>query len=545
MVLVFDLALILVISSVAALLLSRFKQPLIPAYILAGLLLGPSGLGMLSPNPTLRFFADIGMALLLFVIGLQLNPRTIYHTSRRIISITTIQVILITLLGYIIGQYFGISTVESLLLGILLSLSSTVVVVKILEEKNWIDTLQAKLAIGIMLIQDMIAILIIPLLSAGSGIFPMLKLVLLLLSVYVIGSIFVPRIFELAKRSGEVIVLCGTGILFSMIALATALDFSPAIGGFLAGVMIASYSCALEVSLRVKPMRDFFAAIFFVSLGIEFALYDALTTPGLLFSILFIVILIKPLLITFLTIINMYSARTAIQTALPLGQISEFSLIIASAGVATATISPALSSLLILATMISIITSTYTAHKEQAIIKILEPTLRKLQQKQDTPISHIRDPQVILIGCDRTGSHIQHMLEKNRVPYLIIDHNPEIISRLLTKGIPCKLADISNPHIFETLALEQAKLIISTSPHLESNLHLANYISKGKTHSMLIACASSIEDARKLYQHKTDYVILPHALSGQHIALLMNGGQLTPQNLMKLRKDHLNTLDKC
>ena len=423
--------------------------------------MGPSILGLLSPNPTLYFFADIGMAMLLFVVGLH-QTRSLAQASKKIIAVTVTQVAVVSLIGFALGKLIGLNSTESLLMGVVIAFSSTVVVVKILEEKRWTDSLHAKLAISVMLVQDLIAILALPLVGAQAEGFliPLLKLMVLFLAAYVCGAIAVPRLFAHALKSGEVIILLSCALLFGFIALATALGFSPAIGGFLAGIMIAPYNYSLEVSVRVRPMRDFFDALFFVSLGVELVIGDALSMPLAVLAMLVVVAVIKPVIIGALSMLAGYNASTSIKTGIPLGQISEFSLIIASVGLGAGSISGPFASAITLATMTSIILTSYAVSKERSIVAVIEPMLRKYQKNE--PAKKLgADPKVVLIGCDRTGAHIQKMLAKNKIPYVIVDHNPDVIERLCAKGIPCKFADESDPHFFDSLNLKSAKTIIA------------------------------------------------------------------------------------
>ncbi|MBI4449396.1 cation:proton antiporter [Candidatus Woesearchaeota archaeon] len=546
--LVIDLSLILAVSATYALVLTRFKQPLIPAYILAGFMLGPSALGLLEPNATLTFFAEMGMALLLFVIGLELNPTTFRSASKRILGITTAQVLVTAAAGYGLGTLLEMDIQESMIIGIVLAFSSTVVVVKILEEKCWMESLHAKLAISIMLVQDILAILALPLVGMEGDIASsLLKTTTLFALAYACGQFLIPRIFAAAKTSGEIIILWGTTILFSFIALATSLGFSPAIGGFLAGIIIAPYSYALEVSMRIRPMRDFFAALFFVSLGVNFVISEALSAPTLIIGMLAIVTLLKPTLIAIGSVISGYAARTSLQTAIPLGQISEFSLIIASIGLASGALGATTASAIILATMLSVIISTIVANKDQHILRYIEPLLRPLQEPAQDPEETTKQtrPRVVLIGCDRTGTHIQSELARKKIPYLVIDYNPEVVAKLSARNVPARFADITDPHLFDTLRLDSASMIISTSPSLDANLHLARAISRATRRAdkpTFITTATTADDARILYQHKADYVLLPHALGGAHIALLLESGRLSGAHLNHIRSAHIRSI---
>lgn len=541
--LVVELTLILAVSAACALALARYKQPLVPAYILAGLMLGPSVSGLMSANETLTFFADIGMAMLLFVVGLELNPSTLAKASRKIVVVTVIQVAAMIGIGFGAGSVLGLSIRESLILGAVVAFSSTVVVVKILEEKKWTDSLQAKLAISMMLMQDVLAIIALPLVGAeGDGIaMPLAKIILLFAVTAGCGWIAVPRIFKEALRHGETVILSSIALLFSFITLAGYLGFSPAIGGFLAGVMIAPYGYSLDVAMKIRPMRDFFAALFFVSLGVQLAIGDALSMPGAVITLLALVAVVKPAMVALLCIQSGYSVRTSLKTSAPMGQISEFSLIIASAGLASGSIDASLASAITLATMASIIISSYTASKDREIIYWIHPYLHRFEAKKEEKATH-DDAQVVLIGCDRTGSRIQRLLHRQKTPYVVIDHNPDIIDRLIAKGVPCRYADASDPHFYESMNLNNAKKIISTTPSFEANLAIAKNKRSHAKESVLLACARSVDEAKELYRHKADYVILPNSISGEHIAHLMQHGHLERGKIDKLTKQHMRAI---
>lgn len=270
-----EISIIIAIGAAISLIMRLIKQPLIIGYIITGLLVGPSFLNLIKNSETIDVFASIGVALLLFIVGLGLNPRVIKEIGK-VAGITAFAQITITsLLGYVFGQFVGFSKTESLLLGLALSFSSTIIVLKLLSDKKELTRLNGKIAIGILLIEDIVATLSLIFISArADGTFSLnallflgLKGILLLGLLIIISNFVLQKMNNFIASNQELLFLFAIGWGFGVASIFLQIGFSIEIGALFAGISLSALPHAQEVSSRLRPLRDFFIILFFISLG--------------------------------------------------------------------------------------------------------------------------------------------------------------------------------------------------------------------------------------------------------------------------------------
>ena len=320
----FDIGLIIIVATIVGYLARLLKQPLIPAYILTGLIIGPI-LGLVEDSNVILTLSEIGIAFLLFVVGLELNLKKLKDVASIAIFGGLMQFILLFISGFLIAIILGFVKTESVYIALIVAFSSTMVVVKILSDKRELDTLHGRIIIGFLLMQDLIAIIALSILTTLNN-FSMAILVIallkgiILLSVAVIASKFIlPSLFRFAAKSQELLFLMALTTCFSFcifanyigqimmyffslpffenVILGNVLEllkpgFSIAIGAFIAGVSIANLPYNVEIIGKVKPLKDFFATIFFVSLGLELLLGEMHTilVPLIIFTLFVIIV---------------------------------------------------------------------------------------------------------------------------------------------------------------------------------------------------------------------------------------------------------------
>ena len=551
----FDISIVIVAATVLAYLAHILKQPLIPGYIIAGLLIGPVGIGLVTNSEVISTFSELGIALLLFIVGMELTFSRLKSVGSKSAIIGIAEVLIMTLLGYIVALALGFTPIASIYIGLVLAFSSTMVVIKMLADRKKLDTLHARLMLGILLTQDIIVILVLPVLIEFNNLsLTVLPLAVLsglgMFTIAIVASKYiVSRVLHYISDSTELLFLFSLAWLFFFAAIAYYNGFSVAIGAFIAGVGLAATSYNVEIVSRMRSLRDFFVTIFFVSLGMAIVpITQAFIYPVIIF--LLMTVFLKPLIIIALSSAMKYGARTSFLTARGLGQTSEFSLIIIASGLALSHISEELFSAIILVTVITISLTTYFIKYERQMYNGLKPVLRFLKRdsthesenlvnlpKEDT------DGHIVILGGSRMGSEIIRTLMEMDKKFLVIDFDPDVIRRLIDKDVSCLYGDVGDIEILNRVNLKDAKIVISTVPDREDSLLVLNKMQEMGSDASVIVVASTVEDALEMYEKGASYVVIPRVLSGDEVAHVLKEYD-TKSKIKKLRERHIRLLNK-
>src|SRR3989344_1097882 len=500
----FQIGLVIIIATVIGLIASRLRQPLIPAYILAGILVGPV-FGLVQDATVVQMLSLWGVAFFLFMIGLEMDLRTVSRVGMIATAGGTLQVILTFTLSYVV-LHLIVSSRAAIYLAIAVALSSTMIVVQMLSDRREIDTLHGRIIVGILLMQDILAILALSALSTfnGNAAIPLSAILaavgaLLVLTLFASRFIF-PALFRFAAHSQQLLFLLSisTCLLFSLAF--HYLNLSIAIGAFLGGLALASLPYTTEIVGRIKPLRDFFSTLFFVSLGLSLSLSSFSGLVPVIVAILLLTVVLKPLLVMAICSFFGHVKRTAFLTGITLGQISEFSLIIAAVGLSLGHLSPGLYAAIIIVAMITIGLTSYAVQFEQKLYKILRPLLKFLEwNSADKPLQYLPNSDIqveaVLVGYDRIGYSIFKSLQKLKKKTLIVDFNPDIIRTLIERRVPCLYGDIFDPELLERINLRKVNLFISTAVTLTDNRQLIRQIKSVNSHCTVFVAANTIADA--------------------------------------------------
>lgn len=523
------------------------KQPLLLAYIAAGIVIGPRiGLGLVKDINDIETISHFGLILLLFLIGLEIDIKKLKESGKSLLVSGLSQFPITALMGVgfflLLGYTFGDGKYDLLYLAACCSLSSTAIVVKLLYGKFELDTLAGRITLGILVFQDIWAILLLGIQPnlADPDIFQILlsfgKGILLVVLSMIISKYILPRIFKSIAKLPELVLISSLGWCFLVCWAAAFFNLSLEMGALIAGVAISTFPYNLDVIAKVVNIRDFFVTLFFVSLGMQIP--NPFDNP----SILITAAIASAFLISsrFLSIFPvLYSLknglRVSLLTFINLSQISEFSLVIATIGVAAGHITRDTMSVIIFVFVITSILSTYMIKYNDSIQKALAFLLQKLGLKDIQSAEHedeiAVDREIALLGFYRTASSLVHELISNeqnkntairlKDRIVVVDFNPEIHESLQSRGIKVVYGDISHLDTLHHAGIQDVKIVISTIPDTilvgTDNLKIIKHIKEICPHAKIIVTAESIERALKMYAEGADYVFIPRILAAQNL----------------------------
>ena len=547
----FELGLIIIIATVFAFIAKRLKQPLIPAYIITGLLIGPI-YGLITNRDLITTLSEIGIAFLLFIVGLEMDLKKLKDVALVAGLGGTIRSLSMFTLGFILALIMGFITREAIYIGIIIAFSSTMIVIKLISDKKEIDTLHGRIVVGILLLEDLLAITALTVLTSlnGNSFFAvalaLVKGAIFVLSVLALTKIVFPTIFKVSAKSQELLFLSSISACFLLSILAYFLNFSIAIGAFLAGLSLASLPYSFAIIGKVRSLRDFFATIFFVSLGMELVIGQIRNIILPLIVLIILAIAIKPAITMFLCSFFGYKRRVSFLTSISLAQTSEFALIIVSQGLLLGHISGSIFTLAILVTIITmILTSYFIKFDDQIYAKFknpLKPFDKLTEGYNELEYLPRKKIDVIMCGYDRIGYSIARTIKKLKKKLLITDYNPEIIKMLIKKKISCLYGDVSDIEVLERLPLKEAQMVISTVPSSKVNRMLIEKVKEVNQEASIYVTTTSVEKALKLYDAGADYVILPHFLGGEHVSVLIEDFNINVDKIIENKLKHIKEL---
>lgn len=552
---IFALSTIIAIAALGTLLAKMIRQPPIIAYLLVGIIVGPLGLGLIGPGEnaeTVQLFAHIGVAFLLFIVGLNLDIRVFKELGKVATGAGLAEIAITGGIGFVIARLLSFETTPAIYLGAALAFSSTVVVVKILSDKKEIDTLHGRIALGILIVEDIIAaiaLMALPLVEQGGSLtFIAQKFGTVLgLAIFIfVGTAFInKKVLDFLAKSQEALFLFGIAWALVLATLFDALGFSLEIGALIAGMSLASSPYTFEIAGRMKPLRDFFMVLFFVFFGSQLAttITPTLMAQALLFS--GFVIIGKPLIVMVILRAFDYTKRTNFLASSSLAQISEFSLILILLGYNLGHISQELMSLAVLIAVITIGVSSYSIYYAHNIFEKIAPFLHLLDShKKEKKQKSSNAYDVIIFGSHRLGHKIVETARDLKLKTLVIDHNPRAVINLQEKGYDTIFGDAGEREFLTELPLDKTKIIISTIPDPQVNLTIQEHLKTIRSKATYLATAEQPYAALDLYKAGVEYVIIPHHLGGDLVASIVKAFKLDQGKYKKLGKDHLMQLLK-
>ena len=548
-----QLSIVIVLAAIVAVIMRLLRQPLIIGHIITGIIVGPSALMLLEDKSSFQLYSDIGIALLLFIIGLELNAAVIRRLGKVVIVAALSLLVGVGGAGYLIATLFQFSQIESIILGLSLFFSSTIIIAKVLSDKRELTRLHGQIAIGIILIDDIIATFALLFVAAGSGgvlgaseIGTLVLKGIGLVAIFTfVGAKLLPRIGKFMASSQELLFLFAIAWGFGVATLVNRAGFSIEIGALFAGVMLAHLPYAAEIGARLKPLRDFFIVLFFVVLGEGLALSNlsSVLVPALIFSA--IVILVKPLVVMLALGMMRYTKRTSFKTAVNLSQISEFSIVLVVLAAATGAVSDEIAGIITVVALITIALSTYMMQYDNWLYVKLEKYLQVFERSTTREREYkAKTYPLILFGYKKGGHEFVKTFRSMKKPFVVVDYSPDVIELLSRQHIECLYGDATDPELLAELHMAKAKLVVSTITDQPTNISLLRYTMKHNKEAVFICHANDYNEAGALYDHGAAYVMLPHFIGSERMSMFINRNGLDKASFAQHRKKHLVELGR-
>jgi len=491
-----EIAAILGLATLTGMIGQKLRQPLIIMFLATGVLAGPSALGIIQSHDQIELLAHIGIALLLFIVGLKLDLHLIRTTGPVALATGLGQIVFTSLIGFLIAIALNMSFLNAAYVSVALTFSSTIIIVKLLSDKKEIDSLHGQIAIGFLIVQDIAAILaLIGLTTFGSsvtgdGTAYVTVIVIAVKGLGLLGIVallmkyVMPYLTKRLAHSLELLTLFAVTWAVFLGAGSELLGFSKEVGAFLAGISLASTDYRDSIGARLTSLRDFLLLFFFVDLGarLDWSMVGSQMGSSLVFSLF--VLIGNPLIVLVIMGLMGYRRRTSFLAGLTVAQISEFSLIVAALGLSIGHISNEIVGLITLVGVVTIFISTYMILYSSQLYGFLSGPL-KIFERRDPYREAARDTlketgsvDVILVGMGNYGSGLAETCLRRNKAVLGVDFDPDALERWRKRGVSVLYGDMADPDMAEQLPLNKARWVISTVRSREMNLALIHNLRK-------------------------------------------------------------------
>lgn len=571
-----SIGLCVIVAAILAFIANKLNQPGLLAYLLAGVLIGPEiGFGLITDHEAIEVISEIGLVLLLFIIGLEMDLKKLRTSGKPVIATGVTQFLICValgipfflLLGFRVGDPNAFGGEFGLVyLSVAAAISSTMIAVKVLYDKFELDTLPGRITLGILIFQDIWAIIALALqpnlrnpqftpLAASFGKGITLVAASLLLSRYLL-----PRLFRSAAKIPELVLIMALAWCFLICAAASYAGLSKEMGALIAGVALSTFPYSLDVIAKVISIRDFFVTLFFVALGMKIPV-PTVSILGLAAVTSIFLIVSRFIAISPVLYLMRYGHRVSLIPAINLSQISEFSLVLASLGLAFGHINSQTVSLIIFVFVITSTTSTYMLNYNHQIAAWFSRLLSKIRLKDigdgrtgADDAAQTSGKPLVFLGFYREASAIVHEFELMGSEdgrhslldqILVIDFNPVVFSELQRRCIKCIYGDIAHMETLHHANIHDAQLVISTIPDQvlkgTTNGRLLKKIRQLAPHAKAIVTADSPQRALELYELGADFVFIPRIHSSAQVAEIIELG-LT-HGLEQMRVEQMTRLE--
>lgn len=530
--LLYDIAVCTIAAWVFGVVAQFARQPVILAYLVGGFLVGPSVMKLVKSQESIEVISELGLIFLLFMIGLEIDLKKIVRSGKVILASGAAQIVGGTIIGVvfflILGFEMGQGRWDALYLGIAAALSSTVIIVKVLYDKRELDTLPGRITLGLLVLQDLFVILFLAVqpslndLRISVLLLSIARVAILVLTMFLVSRYVLPHLFRYIARLPELVLVGALAWCFFGCELAEQLHLSREMGALVAGVALSTFPYALDVTAKVTSLRDFFVTLFFVGLG--------MTIPVPSWNVIAIAVLLcaftvaSRILTTFPPLYLMRQGiRASALPALNLSQVSEFSLVLMTLGVAAGHVSADIKNAASFAFVILAVVSTFAMTNSDPIARWLTGRMKAAGLRDLDSASrpaeeegHGHGARILLLGFFRTASSLIADLERDDPDLLkeiaVVDFNPVVFANLTARGIKVQYGDISQRETLVHAGIDKAEILVSSIPDFllkgSTNERLVRQLRSLNPTAVIIAPADTLADVPRLYEAGADYAML-------------------------------------
>ena len=534
-----EFAILLLICSLAGAVFVRLRQPVLIAYIVVGVLVGPAVLGLVTAHDQIDLLAQVGVAVLLFAVGLKLDLHHIRHIGPVALATGLGQLAFTIVIGFAIILALGRDVMDAIYVAVALTFSSTIIIVKLLSDKRELDSLHGRIAVGFLIVQDLAVVVAMMAMSAlrgtgdGGGDTGLLdvalslgwRLALAAVLMYVLMRWVLPVVVASMARSQELLLVFAIAWGVALAALGEWAGFSKEAGAFMAGFSLASTPYREAMNARLTGIRDFLLLFFFIDLGakLDFSTLSAEVVPALVLSAF--VLIGNPLIVMGIMGFMGYRKRTGFMAGLTVAQISEFSIVFVAMGITLGHIGVQALGLTTLVGLITITLSTYMILYSQALYERLAPWLgvferknpfREIAAEQQPALSN--PAEVVVFGLGRYGSRLLVQLRAAGVEAVGVDFDPEAVRDLQTRGLPVYFGDGEDADFLESLPLKHARWVITSFPQWESNRALLHALQSARYDGQVAGVVRDAAHGRLMAEAGIERVFNPFDDAADHAA---------------------------
>jgi len=526
-----DFAILFLVVAGISLLIKLIRQPIIIAYIVSGfifsLLIKTSSAGS-----QIISLSELGITFLLFLMGLEFSLGSLKYLGRDIFISTTLQSILFFSIGFASAFLLGFSINESTYLAILFMFSSTLLVAKLVEDRKETSSLHGKIILGILVVQDLFAIIILSILNLSKEteiakilLVPVEGIVLIAIA-FVFAKYILNRLLKFSVRYPELMFVISLGVCFLFVKISPLLGYSTSIGAFIAGITLANTEYKNDILGRLKPLVIFFNLLFFVGMGFQLKTSFDAGAISLIAVFIALCLTIKPVIFYATLKLRGYDMRTSFKSALSLSQFSEFGMIIIFAGMSAGLVPSKIGPTAILLVVATMAMSSYLIKYESLLFKYSENALRKLDtlfknKKNPDEEQNLKGYNVVFFGFYDLGKEFFSKLEGRGKKILVVENDPANISILKSEKIPFVYGTIYSQYFLERIDFSKVEIVISSLIDTQDTKLIIKSVKRNNPKAIIIVTAKSLSNSLELYDAGADYVIYPSYINEQNVSVLL------------------------
>jgi Kef-type K+ transport system membrane component KefB/Trk K+ transport system NAD-binding subunit len=541
---------LLILITLISLVVKFLKQPIIIGYVIAGVVFAYL-YATRDVAEQVMIFSEIGITFLLFLMGLEFDLKSLKYLGKDLLIATLVQSISYFAIGFVLALVLGFDQSQSVFLGILFMFSSTLLVAKWIDDKRETAVLHGKITLSILILQDIIAILILTLMSimnesslARIIMVPFEGLVLIGIA-YVLSRWGLNRLLGFSSRYPELLFLMSLSVCFLFVNLAPLLGYSITIGAFIGGVVLANTLYKSDILTRLKPLIIFFNMLFFVGLGFQVQIAPEFKVFAFIILAAFLSSTLKPLISYFTLRWRGYDMKTSFVSSLYLAQLSEFGIIIIAGAVSSGAVGSGIGSIAILSVILTMVISSYLIKYDRELFSRFEPSLKRLDSRfitKDTVVEHRSlSFNILMFGYHDLSKSLLERFTHLGKRIVVVENDPENIAILKKESIPYIYSSINNSEFFEHFSFDKLELVISSILDIDENKVIIKEAKRSSPYALVIVTARHLKDSLELYSAGADYVIYTQYLSEQRVSVLLeefasDTGKIIEKKIMELEK---------